>query len=252
MIPLAAVTAVAAAYACVGSDASQVPPSTLLDGGPPGAPPPGTPSDGGDADARAPCDPSLLCQPANPCKKGLCDESGTCRETGNAPDGLACGAGAATVCFEGACIDRSWAQWPMPSWEGADAGPVPAYETDPVTDFEILTDTVTGLRWFDRGPTTPMTWAEAQAYCEGSSAHGSTDWRLPTTIEVVSIGAPTATGFADAFNTIRSGATDAGTATRGLWSSTPVQGTPGSHWSVSTLRVQASTDDTTFDVRCVR
>lgn len=51
-----------------------------------------------------------------------------------------------------------------------------------------------------------------------------------------------ASGFAAKFGSI----------TGGLWSSTSVAGAAGSHWRVSSLRVTASADTATFDVRCVR
>ncbi len=234
---------------CVGDDPNSA--ASLPDGGTGGSDEAGGGGDvdGGAGDAGAdgstePCVPDLFCKPANECRKGVtaCGATAECVETGDVAYGLACGASEKTICKAGACEDTEWALWTMPSWANASVPPIPSYSFESSSAGETSVDSVTGLLWTVSGPSA-QTWAAAKAHCDGLSKHGFTDWRLPTTIELVSIGdVSQASGFAAKF----------GTVTGGMWSSTPVAGVSGSHWSVSSLRVTASADTATFDVRCVR
>ena len=191
-----------------------------------------------------PCVPDLFCKPANECRKGttVCGATAECVETGDVAYGLACGTSDTMICKTGACEDTEWALWPMPSWASAPVPPIPTYSFELPSAGETTIDSVTGLSWTTTGPT-GKTWAEAKAHCDDLVKYGFSDWRLPTTIELVSIGdVSQASGFAEKFGSVNGG----------MWSSTPVAGASGNHWSVSSLRVTASLDTPTFDVRCVR
>ena len=50
-----------------------------------------------------------------------------------------------------------------------------------------ITDNATGLTWMQSDSGTGMNWESALAYCEGYSAAGSDDWRLPSVKELQSI-----------------------------------------------------------------
>ncbi|MBM3178858.1 MAG: DUF1566 domain-containing protein [Chloroflexi bacterium] len=50
-----------------------------------------------------------------------------------------------------------------------------------------VTDNATGLTWMQGDSGTGMNWESALAYCEGYSATGSDDWRLPSVKELQSI-----------------------------------------------------------------
>lgn len=236
-------------YACVGSDPDVVvgSPDASLDGAAPsdGATSVEDAGNGGDTDGPAePCTPDLFCQPANECKKGktACGATAECVEIGNVDYGLACKNGGPMICKAGACEDTNWALWPMPSWADAPVPPIPTYSFESSSAGETSIDSVTGLLWTRAGPSA-QTWAQAKAHCDDLAKFGFSDWRLPTAIELVSIGdVSQASGFAAKF----------GAVTGGMWSSTPVAGTAGNHWSVSSLRVTSSADSATFDVRCVR
>lgn len=247
-VPVAlSVASLVALYACVGSDPADAEGGEGPDGGAPV-------DQGGERDASAvdvaadgpqeSCTPDLFCQPANACKKGVtvCGATAVCEEREDVAYGIACGTSPSTICVAGACEDTNWALWTMPSWNGAAVGPVPSYSFESSSAGETSVDSVTKLLWTRDGPSA-QTWTQAKAHCDGYSMYGFTDWRLPTAIEVVSIGdVSQASGFAQKFGAI----------VDGMWSSTPVAGSPGSHWSVSALRVRASADSETFEVRCVR
>jgi hypothetical protein len=50
-----------------------------------------------------------------------------------------------------------------------------------------VTDKVTGLMWQKQDPGTAMTWSTAVAYCGSLNLAGHSDWRLPSTTELLSI-----------------------------------------------------------------
>ena len=73
--------------------------------------------------------------------------------------------------------DRRWALWPIPattptSYDGAASG--------------VVRDAVTGLRW-QRDPMPKATLADASAACAAISLGGTTGWRLPFRVELVSL-----------------------------------------------------------------
>lgn len=55
-----------------------------------------------------------------------------------------------------------------------------------VTD-EVVVDEMTGLLWERHGPTVMMTFAEAQAHCDGLTLAGLTGWRIPVILELTTI-----------------------------------------------------------------
>lgn len=78
-------------------------------------------------------------------------------------------------------VDREWAQWRMPFI-------VPVLSNYTTTTDTVL-DALTGLLWQRIPPTTTYTWADARTYCDSLTLGGTSDWRLPTRIELVSIAA---------------------------------------------------------------
>jgi len=50
-----------------------------------------------------------------------------------------------------------------------------------------VTDKVTGLMWQQQGDGTQRTWSDAGTYCSNLSLGGHSDWRLPATMELLSI-----------------------------------------------------------------
>jgi hypothetical protein len=78
------------------------------------------------------------------------------------------------------CADPSWAEWPVPPTTS------PTGYTD--NGDGTITDSVTGLMWEKTGPTTWMMYPAAVTYCGTmATTGGHRDWRLPSTIELMSI-----------------------------------------------------------------
>lgn len=98
-----------------------------------------------------------------------------CCPTPNTADGGA-GSDGGSV---GDGTDLEWSQWPAP----AASPPASAYAITPDT----VTDSVTSLTWQRNHAAMTYSWADAVAYCEDLTLAGSSDWRLPTVIELESI-----------------------------------------------------------------
>ena len=127
---------------------------------------------------------------ANACTEGTSCLSGgslqTCATAATGCTALAtstCAAG--TVCERqapAACLDPSWAAWPMPNAAG---------ETNAASYLDngdgTITDRVTSLIW-EKAPTTAtFGWSAALTHCPQLTLAGHTDWRLPTLIELLSL-----------------------------------------------------------------
>lgn len=83
-----------------------------------------------------------------------------------------------------ACGTHKWACWPMPNPAGSGL-PNPASYTD--VGGGVVRDNVTCLEWQETPPSEAYTWEQAIGYCDGLTLGGSSDWRLPTRIEMTSI-----------------------------------------------------------------
>jgi hypothetical protein len=145
-----------------------------------------------------------------------------------------CGGVNEACCYAGACsagnvcngttcvIDTNF-----PPWTIAPDAPPPSEYT---TAGGAVTDTTTGLAWAPASGT--FTWSAAQTACDALNSAGtgglSSGWRLPSTIELLSIvnyGATGAPYVASPF---------AGVITASpYWASTSTALTPGDAWSVS-------------------
>lgn len=123
----------------------------------------------------------------------------------------------------------------------------------------IVIDDVTGLMWESApmnppastgclaNPETMCTETQAVGYCASNRLGGFADWRLPTTIELVSLidftkSSPALDGFP------RTGFI------RGYWASDPIVGNPGNNWVVDfdAGASEGSTTTNIAEVRCVR
>jgi len=86
-----------------------------------------------------------------------------------------------------ACLDPTWAEWPMPSDQVDVTAGAPNLESYTDNGDGTVTDNVTGLMWQQVVSTTTYNWAQALAYCPKLTLAGHSDWRLPSRIELVSI-----------------------------------------------------------------
>ncbi|HXJ21341.1 MAG TPA: DUF1566 domain-containing protein [Polyangia bacterium] len=130
----------------------------------------------------------------------------------------------------------------------ADAGAPPARYT---SAGATVYDAGTRLTWQEFPAPTPMTWADAKAYCAGSlvAALGGTGWRLPTKKELLTL---VDFGVARPGPTIDTTALDA-TADY-FWSASPLAGMSASAWRVyfGMGNPEADVMSNTAQVRCVR
>lgn len=137
------------------------------------------------------CVAGLSCAPDGACRVDCSSDSNACLLAGlSCEDGVCVGtagkADATTDASSEGCVGDcilEWAAWPMPN--PVDAGlPNPAsYKAD----TETVKDDVTGLIWQRMNPNQTFSWAAAKSYCADLTLGGSSDWRLPTAIELVSI-----------------------------------------------------------------
>jgi len=115
---------------------------------------------------------------------------------------------------------------------------------------QTVTDTRTGLIWqklYDSTPSTPRTWADSLAFCEGLSLGGYDDWRLPNIIELESISDDTR--YNPAIDPLFTGANSSS-----HWSSTTNALSPNNGWYLWIMdgSVYFNLKNTPLDVRCVR
>lgn len=125
-------------------------------------------------------------------------------------------------CVSGLCTSE-WAGWLMPNPASAGLPNPASYDT---STPGVVVDKVTGLMWQRDIPASSYNWADAKTYCAGLSLAGHQDWRLPTSIELVSL-----VDF-----TRRDPAIDTtafpSTPSSYFWSSSPVAGAANNAWGV--------------------
>jgi len=153
--------------------------------------------------------------------------------------------GAAVACSTGlvcercppaACLDPTWAEWPMPNDRVDVTAGAPNLESYTDNKDGTVTDNLTGLMWQQTVPTGAYTWSQAVAYCPTLNLAGHSDWRLPSRIELVSI-----VDFGELVSIVdfevTSGATISATyfpstEANWFWSSSPLAGSPSGAWVV--------------------
>jgi hypothetical protein len=152
-------------------------------------------------------------------------------------------------CPPAACLDPTWAEWPMPNDQVDVTAGAPNLESYTDNKDGTVTDNLTGLMWQQTVPTGKYTWSQAVAFCPTLKLAGHSDWRLPSRIELVSI-----VDFG-----VSSGATInatyfPSTPTSSFWSSSPLAGSSSFAWLV--VFVVGYTDyagvSSNSYVRCVR
>jgi hypothetical protein len=166
-----------------------------------------------------------------------------------------CGGG--TLCERyppAACVNPSWAEWPMPNGQVDVATGAPNRESYTDNGDSTVTDNVTALMWQKTAPTTSMTQAAAVAYCPTLTLGGHNDWRLPTLIELLSL-VDSSTSEPAINVTYFPGAPDSAFWTSTLYAAASAYGLPaGAAWHVSFGDGSAGgvTTPTTTLARCVR
>jgi hypothetical protein len=133
-----------------------------------------------------------------------------------------------------ACLDPSWAEWPIPNDQPDVAAGAPNLESYVDNGDGTVTDNVTDLVWQKTASIAEfVTWSGAVAYCPTLTLGGHSDWRLPSVTELLSIVDYSRTNPA-ANTAYFSGLTGS------FWSSTPQPGGSGNAWAVSFLAGDAS------------
>jgi hypothetical protein len=113
---------------------------------------------------------------------------------------------------------------------------------------EVVTDSRSGLMWQRGGSDAGMAWDAGIGYCDSLDLGGYSDWRLPKTIELLSLVDPTRVSPAVDVNAFPD------TQSRDYWTSTPSAGSPGRAWTVDLGHGWSSEFGGTFSflARCVR
>lgn len=124
--------------------------------------------------------------------------------------------------MSGTCTSE-WAGWPMPNPASAGLPNPSSYDT---STPGVVVDNVTHLMWQRDVPSSSYTWADAKAYCAALSLAGHQDWRLPTSIELVSL-----VDFTRSNPAIDVAAFPSTPSAR-FWTSSPVAGLANNAWNV--------------------
>jgi hypothetical protein len=121
-----------------------------------------------------------------------------------------------------------------------------SYEVDEVNG--VVVDLVTKLMWQREVDSNAYNWADAKAYCDGLTHAGHDDWRLPTRIEITSLG-----DFTKTNPTIDAVALP-DTPSEWFWISSPWAGSGSTAWLVAFDYGNANYGDVadSYRVRCVR
>jgi hypothetical protein len=147
--------------------------------------------------------------------------------------------------------DHTWTCWKPTS--ATSVIPESQYSILPLCGDVVVIDRSTHLMWAQDEETTPTTWAEAAAACNGSRRAGFSDWRLPSSNELMSL-VDYASDMQILDPNVFKGATFPDATMRPwLWSSTPVATSPGNAWVLNGSGgiYPAPTTEELY-VRCVR
>ena len=96
--------------------------------------------------------------------------------------GAAGAAGDSSEPVEDPNTDHTWARWPMPNTVLSGLPNPASY----AVTTDVVVDQVTGLIW-QRGASAAVAWETAGKYCEDLTLAGSSAWRLPSRIELISL-----------------------------------------------------------------
>ncbi|HYO95067.1 MAG TPA: DUF1566 domain-containing protein [Polyangiaceae bacterium] len=136
---------------------------------------------------------------------------------------LCCGCGASTTDDGGGAPDGGWS---MPNARGSGLPAEQSFAVRSVAGEELVDDQVTGLTWQRNVSANGFSWRAAKDYCETLSYGGSSEWALPTRLELVSL----------LDNSRITPAIDLqafpNTVPEWFWSSTPFAGDPARAWHV--------------------
>ncbi|MBL9039683.1 MAG: DUF1566 domain-containing protein, partial [Archangium sp.] len=143
-------------------------------------------------------------------------------------------------------VDFDWSRWSTPDV----TPPASAY----AVTAGVVTDSVTGLTWqrgaalSNDGGVLAFPFVAAVQYCDGLTIDGSTGWRLPTVVELVSIVSYGASS--PAVNVV----TFPQTVGQLYWSATGATGAPATGWVVNfgSGATSAVTLSSACRVRCVK
>ena len=157
--------------------------------------------------------------------------------------GGTCTTNAACQAIGNSCTHGGFPQWSLPGTPRANR----AY----TTSVNTVIDNVTGLEWQRTDPGSTYTWYPARAYCDGLVLDGKSDWRLPSTIELMSL-----VDYSRAAPPLIDPSAFPGTPAASFWTSSPAMRSDGANvsaWSVhADGRVSGAGFTTNGRVRCVR
>lgn len=105
-----------------------------------------------------------------------------------------------------------------------------------------VTDKVTGLMW-QQATSGPYNWTEAAAHCPTLTLAGHNDWRLPAWIELLSL--LDYSIVSDETKPMVNATYFPTAVSNAYWTSTPMDSTPPSQWSVDTHWSSGSLDAST-------
>lgn len=114
--------------------------------------------------------------------QGVCSDSECKTSDGDlCPSYVVCLGGEECAAIGNSCTHGGYAEWPLPGT------PKASRSYSYFSGSQTVVDNITGLEWQRLYSLTNLTWYGAKDYCDSLNLDGKSDWRLPSTMELMTL-----------------------------------------------------------------